>query len=100
MATQLKSLSKQVEITCNNTTVPAIQVQLDRKNNGVRSVCLNVTGLAEAMAELNSYQAEVEKDKTDGGVLAQPYCDLINDYIQLLTNLRNFVEEETKISAR
>ena len=98
MATSLKSLSKKVEITCNNITVPPIQVQLDRKNNGVRSVSLTVTGLAEATAELNAYQSEVEKD--EGGVLAQPYCDLINDYIQLLTNLRNFVEEETKISAR
>jgi hypothetical protein len=96
MATNLKSSTKLVGISTNNGTT--VQVQLSKSVNGVRSVKIEVEGL-DFINALAHFENKIDKDKTSEQTFAGQYIDCIDDCIQLLTNLRKFVEDETKISS-
>lgn len=96
MATNVKRSTKQVELTTNNGT--AIEVSIEKALNGVRSVSIQVSGL-DFVNTLATYENKVDRDKTQDQTIAGDYIEKIDDCIQLLTNLKKFVEDETKISS-
>lgn len=99
MAVTTTYSEKKAQVTVSNEAIEPLQVEIKRHNNGERSIHINISsGLS--FDGLQSFTDKMEKDKTRDEALAGKYIETINDYIQLLTNLRTWVEDETKMSSK